>query len=101
MEQFLPFYETNDWARIWPELSLALGAIMILGLELFGKKDSSSVRTGAIAIFFQSVLFVGHLLDYLFWQLSAALNFFSDMISQGLQTEVMRSFFLLSSLRQL
>ena len=98
MEQFLPFYETNDWARIWPELSLALGAIMILGLELFGKKDSSSVRTGAIAIFFQSVLFVGHLLDYLFWHHSAALNFFSDMISQGLQAEVMRSFFLLSSL---
>jgi NADH-quinone oxidoreductase subunit N len=50
------------------------------------------------AIVFQAALLVFHLLDYLFWHHSQSLNFFSDMLSQGLQSDVMRSFFLLSSL---
>jgi NADH-quinone oxidoreductase subunit N len=76
---------------------LALAAITLLGIDLFGKGDSSG-RTGLFAIVFQAALLVFHLLDYLFWHHSQSLNFFSDMLSQGLQSDVMRSFFLLSSL---
>lgn len=98
MEAFVHLYDTNDWARIWPELSLALAAILILGFDLFGKQDSSSPKTGLLAIGFQASLLVFHLLDYLFWHHSQSQSFFSDMLSQGLQTDVMRSFFLLASL---
>lgn len=97
MEAFVNFYSTNEWGQIWPELALALAAITLLGIDLFGKGDSSG-RTGLFAIVFQAALLVFHLLDYLFWHHSQSLNFFSDMLSQGLQSDVMRSFFLLSSL---
>jgi len=97
MEAFVDFYSTNEWGRIWPELALALAAITLLGIDLFGKEKSSG-RTGLLAIVFQAALLVIHLLDYLFWHHTQSLNFFSDMLSQGLQSDVMRSFFLLSSL---
>ena len=97
MEAFVDFYSTNEWGRIWPELALALAAITLLGIDLFGKEKSSG-KTGLLAIGFQAALLVFHLLDYLFWHHTQSLNFFSDMLSQGLQSDVMRSFFLLSSL---
>lgn len=98
MEDFVNFYSTNEWGQIWPELALALAAIALLGIDLFGKTDHSSGRIGLLAIVFQAGLLVVHLLDYLFWHHTQSLNFFSDMLSQGLQGDVMRSFFLLASL---
>ena len=98
MEAFVHLYSTNDWVLIWPEIALALVAIAVLGVELFGKPSQSTGKTGLIAIVFQAALLVGHLLDYLFWHHTQSLDSFSGMLSQGLQTDVMRSFFLLSSL---
>jgi NADH-quinone oxidoreductase subunit N len=97
MEAFVDFYSTNEWSLIWPELALALAALAILVIDLFGK-DKFSGKTGLFAIAFQAALLIFHLLDYLLWHHSQDLNSFSDMLSQGLQSDVMRSFFLLSSL---
>lgn len=98
MEAFVHLYSTNNWVLIWPEIALALVAIAVLGVELFGKPSQSTGKTGLIAIVFQAALLVVHLLDYLFWHHTQSLDSFSGMLSQGLQTDVMRSFFLLSSL---
>ena len=35
MEEFIRFSEENLWAEIWPELTLAMGAVLILLIDLF------------------------------------------------------------------
>ena len=55
MEDFVNFYSTNEWGQIWPELALALAAIALLGIDLFGKTDHSSGRIGLLAIVFRRV----------------------------------------------
>ncbi|MBT3568214.1 MAG: hypothetical protein HN494_05145, partial [Opitutae bacterium] len=36
---FKVFSDSNDWFEVWPELALALGAVLVLGLELFRSKE--------------------------------------------------------------
>ena len=40
MEAFQIFAEDNMWRQIWPELSLVLGAVLVLLVDLFGSKGS-------------------------------------------------------------
>ena len=99
MEAFVHLYSTNDWGLIWPEIALALAAIAVLGIDLFGKPGQSTGKTGLIAVVFQAALLVGHLLSYLFWNHPVFSDeSFSGMLTTGFKNEVMRSFFLLSSL---
>ena len=37
MDSLSNFFKRNIWSEIWPELSLALGALFVLGLDLFRK----------------------------------------------------------------
>ena len=67
MESYLTFSQNNLWIEVWPELTLALGALLVLGIELFGRRDPVSVKAGSFAIFFQFVLLIVHLFDYLLW----------------------------------
>ena len=54
MGEYLKFTQENIWFEIWPELSLALGAILILGIELFKKPQSFSCSLG---LFFLKIEF--------------------------------------------
>ena len=42
MESFLSFSQDNLWFEIWPECVLALGAVLVLGIDLFGKRAIGS-----------------------------------------------------------
>ena len=67
MDAYLIFSNENIWSEIWPELSLALGALFVLGLDLFRKPGSSISLCGLVAIGFQAILLGVHLFDYLVW----------------------------------
>ncbi|MBT5716401.1 MAG: NADH-quinone oxidoreductase subunit N [Opitutae bacterium] len=97
MEAYLNFSNSNIWSEIWPEMALALGALLILGIDLFRKNGSTSL-TGMVAIIFQTALLIIHLIDYLAWHHTFDRDTFSGMLQQGIQGDIMRSFFLLSSL---
>ena len=98
MDAYLIFSNENIWSEIWPELSLALGALFVLGLDLFRKPGSSTSLCGLVAIGFQAILLGVHLFDYLVWHHTFDRDTFSGMLTQGIQGDVMRSFFLFSSL---
>ena len=98
MEHYLNFSNTNIWSEIWPELALALAAIVLLGIDLFRKSDKPIVSIGSLAIVFQAGLLIFHLFDYLAWHHTFDRETFSGMLHQGIQGDVMRTFFLLSSL---
>ena len=98
MESYLTFSQENLWFEIWPELVLALGAVLVLGIDLFSKRDTlNSSLAGKVAILFQGVLCVTHLLDYLLWHHTFDRTTFSGMLNQGFRGDVTRTFFLLSS----
>ena len=98
MESFLSFSQDNLWFEIWPECVLALGAVLVLGIDLFGKRTIGSPSfAGKTAIFFQGSLCLIHLLDYLFWHHTFDRSTFSGMLNQGFRGDVMRTFFLFSS----
>ena len=98
MESFLSFSQDNLWFEIWPECVLALGAVLVLGIDLFGKRTIGSPSfAGKTAIFFQGSLCLVHLFDYLFWHHTFDRSTFSGMLNQGFRGDVMRTFFLFSS----
>ena len=98
MEAYLPFSQDNLWYEIWPELALAVGSLVVLGVNLFSKSDSKTGFSGVLSICFQAGLLVFHLFDYLAWHHTFDRITFSGMLSHGIQGDVMRSFFLLASL---
>ena len=99
MEAFLIFSEDNLWSEIWPELTLALGAVFILLLDLFSsKKENKRYACGAFAVLFQVCLMAYHLFDYLLINHTFERSSFSGMLRHGFQGDVMRTFFLLSSI---
>lgn len=98
MEAYLNFSNANLWSEIWPEIALALAALFILGFDLFRKPGKPSIYTGTLAIIFQAGLLIFHLFDYLVWHHTFDRETFSGMLQQGIQGDVMRTFFLLSSL---
>ena len=84
MESFLSFSQDNLWFEIWPECVLALGAVLVLGIDLFGKRTIGSPSfAGKTAIFFQGSLCLVHLLDYLFWHHTFDRSTFSGMLNQA------------------
>ena len=99
MEDFLIFSEDNLWSEVWPELTLALGAVIILLVDLFSSKEKNKSNVcGTIAILFQACLLIYHLLDYLLINHTFDRSSFSGMLRHGFQGDVMRTFFLLSSI---
>ena len=98
MNSFLTFSNDNIWYEIWPELVLVLGAVIVLSMDLFSKREKGfPSMAGPFAIFFQGLLFSFHLFDYLAWHPTFDRTTFSGMLSQGFKGDVMRSFFHLSS----
>ena len=66
MEELIKFSEENLWQEIWPELTLAMGAVLILLIDLFSSKEKKGGNfCGTFAVFFQVCLLVYHLFDYL------------------------------------
>ena len=99
MEAFLKFSSDNLWFEIWPEMTLVLGAVLILLLDLFSSKEKTyGNRSGIIAVFFQMSLLVYFLFDYLFLNHTFERSSFSGMLRHGFQGDLIRTFFLLSSL---
>ena len=99
MEEFIRFSEDNLWTEIWPELTLAMGAVLILLIDLFSSKEKNKGNIcGAFAVFFQACLLIYHLLDYLLINHTFDRSSFSGMLRHGFQGDVIRTFFLLSSL---
>ncbi len=95
METYLKFANDNLWAELWPELSLGLGALLVLGISLF---SNSQKKAGDFAVLFQFFLLLIHLLDYLLIRHTFDRESFSGMLKHGIHQDIMRSFFLLSSL---
>ncbi len=98
METYLNFSQDNLWGELWPELSLCLGALLVLGVDLFSNSSNAKKRAGSLAIFFQFILLAAHLFDYLLLRHTFDRESFSGMLKHGIHQDVMRSFFLLSSL---
>ena len=103
LEDFKPFVEFNDWGAVYPELALALGAIFVLGLELFRKPEpagfpGSLSLPGLFAILIQLVLVGYHLLAFTIWEHPFDRETFSGMLTHSWHGEIVRSFFLLASL---
>ena len=56
MNSFLQFSENNLWGELWPEITLALGAVFVLLVDLFSKnKNGSKNICGIFAVLFQAV----------------------------------------------
>jgi NADH-quinone oxidoreductase subunit N len=99
MEELIGFSQENLWTEIWPELTLAIGAILILLFDLFLSKEKKGNNIcGTFAVFFQLCLLVYHLFDYLLINHTFDRSSFSGMLRHGFQGDVIRTFFLLSSL---
>lgn len=64
MEEFIRFSEDNLWTEIWPEITLAMGAVLILLIDLFSSKEKNKGNIcGTFAVFFQACLLIYHLLS--------------------------------------
>jgi len=99
MEELIGFSQENLWTEIWPELTLAMGAISILLFDLFLSKEKKGNNIcGAFAVFFQLCLLIYHLFDYLLINHTFDRSSFSGMLRHGFQGDLIRTFFLLSSL---
>ena len=98
MESYLNFAKDNLWGEIWPELTLCLGALIVLALDLFSNSSVGKKRAGQFAILFQIILFIVHLLDYLLLRHTFDRESFSGMLKHGIHQDITRSFFLLSSI---
>jgi len=57
MESYLNFAKDNLWGEIWPELTLCLGALIVLAIDLFANSSNGKKRAGQFAILFQTILF--------------------------------------------
>ncbi|NDH16440.1 MAG: hypothetical protein EBY48_05050, partial [Opitutae bacterium] len=80
MESYLNFAKDNLWGEIWPELTLCLGALIVLAIDLFANSSDGKKRAGQFAILFQTILFVFHLLDYLLLRHTFDRESFSGML---------------------
>jgi len=94
----LNFANDNLWSELWPELTLCIGALFVLGFDLLSSSTLAKKRSGQFAIIFQFLLLVVHLLDYLLLRHTFDRESFSGMLKHGIHQDVIRSFFLLSSL---
>lgn len=93
MEIFRAIAETNEWYIIAPEISLGLLAIVILMLDCFFPKKASSFIP--ILVILGQAIVLG-LTVFVFEPVFG--NYFSGLIQIGNLSQVMRIFFLLSSM---
>ena len=94
MEELIGFSQENLWTEIWPELTLAMGAISILLFDLFLSKEKKGNNIcGAFAVFFQLCLLIYHLFDYLLINHTFDRSSFSGMLRHGFQGDLIRTFF--------
>ena len=98
MEMYIKFANDNLWAELWPELSLGLGAMIVLGINLFSNSSNAQRNAGNFAVLFQFLLLLIHLFDYLLIRHTFDRESFSGMLQHGIHQDIMRSFFLFSSL---
>ena len=87
MESYLNFAKDNLWGEIWPELTLCLGALIVLALDLFSNSSVGKKRAGQFAILFQIILFTVHLLDYLLLRHTFDRESFSGMLKHGIHQD--------------
>ncbi len=99
LQSFKEFSDGNQWLVIWPEIALALVAVLLLVLELLrpARKGRASLP-GRFARLSQALILIFFLLDFLVWRPSWDRSIFSGLLSQGFRSDIMRSLFLLSSL---
>jgi len=58
MDIYLKFAHNNLWGELWPEILLCLGALTVLGLDLFSKSPNNKKRISIFAIVFQFSILV-------------------------------------------
>lgn len=90
------FTATNDWAAIAPEIMLAVLALGLLGAEMVLPRAKHEL-IAPLAIWGQ-VLVLGITLCCSAYYTIAEQTFFSGMIAQTDVTQIMRAFFLVSSI---
>ena len=93
MNAFLQFSENNLWGELWPEITLALGAVFVLLVDLFSRNKNGSKYLRNLCCSFQAVLLICHLLDYLLFNHTFDRSSFSGMLRHGFQGDVIRTFF--------
>ena len=93
MEMYIKFANDNLWAELWPELSLGLGAMIVLGINLFSNSSNAQRNAGNFAVLFQFLLLLIHLFDYLLIRHTFDRESFSGMLQHGIHQDIMRSFF--------
>ena len=98
LAEFLRGYtETNDWLAILPEILLALLALGLLGAEMILPKARAAL-VGRIAIVGQLLILALVVLGCGCMAGSEGRVLFGGMIEQGELTQIMRRFFLVSSI---
>ena len=90
METYLNFANDNLWSELWPELTLCIGALFVLGFDLLTSSQLAKKRSGQFAIIFQLLLLAVHLLDYLLFRHTFDRESFSGMLKHGIHQDVIR-----------
>lgn len=94
-EAFKAFSASNEWGYLWPEISMAILAMVVLALDLFVAPLRRSIIP-AMVFAGQSVILIVHLLSM--GCAASGTPLFSGMIEITTLGETMRAFFMLSSL---
>lgn len=92
MDIFKAIAETNDWYVIYPEISFGILALGILMIDVLVPKKGKALIP-SIAIIGQLVV----LLSVIFWTQPLIGDYFSDMIRIGPLSQILRVFFIISS----
>ncbi|MGC6424776.1 MAG: NADH-quinone oxidoreductase subunit N [Lentimonas sp.] len=96
LADFLRLYtETNQWAAILPEIMLALLALSLLGVEMILPKSSRSIIP-RLAMWGQAMILV--LTAFFVGVPAEGVSHFSGMIAHTDITQLMRAFFMVSSI---
>jgi NADH-quinone oxidoreductase subunit N len=95
LESYKLISESNNWLGIMPEIMLGVGAVLLLVLELFVPKDQVK-QLPRLAILIQLGVLVGLLAK---WNMaSGEVHNFAGMIAHSSLGQIMRVFFLISSI---
>jgi NADH-quinone oxidoreductase subunit N len=98
LAEFLRGYTANnDWAAIMPEIMLAVLALGLLGAEMVLPKKSHEALIPRIALWGQAIVLVVAMTAS-GWCNFESQSYFSGLIQQTDVTQIMRGFFLVSSI---
>lgn len=93
MDIFKSIADTNEWGVIYPEITLGILALSILMIDVLLPKKGKGLIPG-IAIVGQIVI----LLCIVFWKQPLMSDYFSGMITIGPLSQILRVFFVISSI---